>query len=233
LAAGTKFPVLQEQIGIQEKLAVFLAFIAGYVDAMGFVKWKTYVSFMSGNTTQLGTALSNGKPGVVVTSVTVISCFLMGIYSGTCISICKRLKSQALPVFIVAFILSIYMVVSYYYSIGPLPSVAIIGFSMGLLNTVVTAIGAQKVNTDFITGTLNSLAVNTARFTMTHNPERKQYKANVIYLTILWIGFLSGAFVVPFFLPLLGNYALSIPALFLSVCGLLISHQSYKLKKQL
>lgn len=233
MPAETRSFVSHSEIGTQEKLAVFLAFIAGYIDAVGLIRWKTYVSFMSGNTTQLGIALSTGKPGIITTSIIVISCFLLGIYAGTCLSIWKRFRTQALLIYIVAFIQIIYMAVSYHSAIAPVPSIAIIGFSMGIMNTIVTAVGTQKINTDFITGTLNSLAINTAMFTMTHEHVREQYKMNAIYLTILCIGFLSGAFVAPFFLPLLGNYALIIPAMLLSVCGLIISHQASNHKKQL
>jgi hypothetical protein len=41
------------RIRTQEKIAVFLALVAGYTDSTGLIRWKTYVSFMSGNTTQL------------------------------------------------------------------------------------------------------------------------------------------------------------------------------------
>ncbi|MFI5323497.1 MAG: DUF1275 family protein [Thermodesulfobacteriota bacterium] len=38
----------------QEWLAVCLATTAGFVDAYGFLSFKTFVSFMSGNTTHSG-----------------------------------------------------------------------------------------------------------------------------------------------------------------------------------
>lgn len=79
--------VSSDSIKMQERLAIFLALIAGFIDATGLIQWKTYVSFMSGNTTSLGTAISTGKFGIIITSVIVISCFLLGIYAGTCLSL--------------------------------------------------------------------------------------------------------------------------------------------------
>ncbi|MBW3521148.1 YoaK family protein [Chryseobacterium sp. NKUCC03_KSP] len=213
-----------EQIKIQEKLAIFLAFIAGYIDAAGLIQWKTYVSFMSGNTTSLGAAISTGKSGIIITSITVIASFLIGIYTGTCLSLWNRIKNQILTFYIVSGILIFYSIIAYFYDINNLLSIAIVGSSMGMMNTIVTSVGNQKVNTDFVTGTLNSLAKNTAMLSMTNDTmEKEEYRSNVIHLLLLWIGFLSGAFTAPFLLGYFGKWTLIFPALLLMTCGLLIS----------
>ncbi|MCX8523857.1 DUF1275 domain-containing protein [Chryseobacterium formosus] len=218
-----------DSIKMQERLAIFLALIAGYIDATGLIQWKTYVSFMSGNTTSLGAAISTGKSGIIITSITVISCFLLGIYVGTCLSLWKRIKNQILTFYIVSVILIFYSIIAYFYDINNLFSIAIVGFSMGMSNTIVTSVGNQKVNTDFVTGTLNSLAMNTAMLTMADDKvEKQEYKSNTIHLLLLWIGFLSGAFIAPFLLDYFGKWTLMIPALLLMICGLLISKNNFK-----
>ncbi|WP_223598802.1 hypothetical protein [Chryseobacterium sp. GVT01B] len=61
--------------------------------------------------------------------------------------------------------------------------------------------GNQKVNTDFLTGTLNSLARTAALFVMNDNKDQhNEYKANIFHLLFLWLGFLSGALAAPFLL---------------------------------
>ena len=216
-------------VKMQERLAICLALIAGYVDATGLIQWKTYVSFMSGNTTSLGAAVSTGKPGIIITSFTVIICFLSGIYAGTCLSLWKRIKNPILTFYIVSGILIFNSIIAYFYDINNLLSIAIVGFSMGLMNTIVTSVGKQKVNTDFVTGTLNSLARNTAMLTMTDDKmEKEEYKSNAIHLLLLWIGFLSGAFIAPFLLDYFGKWTLMIPALLLMICGILISRINTK-----
>lgn len=213
-----------DSIKMQERLAIFLALIAGYIDATGLIKWKTYVSFMSGNTTSLGASLSTDNFGIVITSVTVISSFLLGIYTGTCLSLSKRIKKQTLIFYLVSGILILYTILAYFLNINTLLSIGIVGFSMGIMNTIVTSVGNQKVNTDFVTGTLNSLARNTAMLSMTKDKaEKKEYQSNAIHLLLLWIGFLSGAFIAPFLLGYFGKWTLMIPALLLMICGLLIS----------
>lgn len=221
--------VSSDLINMQERLAIFLALIAGYIDATGLIQLKTYVSFMSGNTTSLGAAISTGKSGIITTSITVISCFLLGIYAGTCLSLWKRIKNQILTFYILSVILIFYSIIAYFYDINNLSSIAIVGFSMGMMNTIVTSVGNQKVNTDFVTGTLNSLARNTAMLMMTKDKaEKKEYQSNAIHLLLLWIGFLSGAFIAPFLLDYFGKWTLMIPALLLMICGMLISKNNFK-----
>ena len=216
--------VSSDSIKMQERLAIFLALIAGYIDATGLIQWKTYVSFMSGNTTSLGASLSTDNFGIVITSVTVISCFLLGIYAGTCLSLLKRMKNKTLVFYLVSGILILYTTLDYFLNVNILSSIAIVGFSMGLMNTIVTSVGNQKVNTDFVTGTLNSLARNTAMLTMIDDKmEKEEYTSNAIHLLLLWIGFLSGAFIAPFLLVYFGKWTLMIPALLLMICGILIS----------
>ena len=65
-------PASSDSMRIQERFAILLALIAGYIDATGLIKWKTYVSFMSGNTTQLGAALAKGNSGIIFTSLTAV-----------------------------------------------------------------------------------------------------------------------------------------------------------------
>ncbi|PJJ66948.1 YoaK family protein [Chryseobacterium geocarposphaerae] len=212
-----------EEIKVQEKLAIFLAFIAGYTDATGLIKWKTYVSFMSGNTTQLGAAFSSEKFGVIITSVTVIGSFLIGIYAGACLSLWKKCKVKSIVFYIVSGILILYTFINYYCQIPVIPSIAIIGFAMGMMNTIVTSVGTLKVNTDFVTGTLNSLAKNMAIFTMSNDEnEKNEAKENAIYLLLLWMGFLSGAVTAPFLLSILKNWILLLPAVLLLTCRGLI-----------
>ncbi|SHE47798.1 Uncharacterized membrane protein YoaK, UPF0700 family [Chryseobacterium arachidis] len=212
-----------EEIKVQEKLAIFLAFIAGYIDATGLIKWKTYVSFMSGNTTQLGTAFFSGKYGVIIISVTVIGSFLIGIFAGTCLSLWKKCSTKTIAFYIVSGILIFYTFINYRFQMGNIPSVAILGFAMGIMNTIVTTVGHQKVNTDFVTGTLNSLARNTAIFMMSNDrDEKNQSKANAVHLLLLWMGFLSGAVTAPFLLSILKNWILLLPAVLLLTCRGLI-----------
>ncbi|WP_162800879.1 YoaK family protein [Chryseobacterium sp. KLBC 52] len=219
----TKLRVSDISVRIQEKLAVFLAFIAGYTDATGLIQWKTYVSFMSGNTTQLGAAVFSEKYGVIISSAIVISFFLAGIYTGTCLSLSKKFRSTKMIFYTVSGIMILYSITDYYEHIAHGVSIAVIGFSMGLMNTIVTSVGNQKINTDFVTGTLNSLAKTAALLMMSNDADKRdEYKENIFHLLFLWTGFLSGASAAPFLLFYLGNWTLMFPAGLLLICTLII-----------
>ncbi len=212
------------EIKLQERLAIFLAFIAGYTDAIGLIKWKTYVSFMSGNTTQLGASFFSQKSETIITSITVIISFVLGIYLGTCLSLWRKCKVKTIPFYLVSVIFILYFMINFYHPISIISSVAIIGFAMGIMNTIVTMVGNLKMNTDFVTGTLNSLAKNAAIFTMSKDEnEKNESKANVIHLLLLWIGFVTGAFVSPFLVSLLDNWNYILISILLVTCSWIIS----------
>src|SRR3989441_6115475 len=66
-----------------ETLAAALAMIAGYVDAYGYLSFKTYLSFMSGNTTQTGFLTGQGDFAAAMPSLLAIVSFVIGIFTGT------------------------------------------------------------------------------------------------------------------------------------------------------
>ncbi|SDJ72728.1 Protein of unknown function [Pedobacter sp. ok626] len=61
---------------------------------------------MSGNTTQLGTAISADQWEAIITSTTVIGCFVLGIYGSTLNSLAKNAGMLSLP-FLGAWILTV------------------------------------------------------------------------------------------------------------------------------
>lgn len=64
-------------------LAVVLAGVAGYVDAIGFLKLGGFfVSFMSGNSTRLGVALATGHVAAALTVVGLVVSFVVGVVLG-------------------------------------------------------------------------------------------------------------------------------------------------------
>src|SRR2546426_9340394 len=74
---------VQAAAQVQERLAVCLAMIAGYVDAYGFLSYGTYVSLMSGNTTQTGLETGQGNVAAAAPALLAIGCFVTGVVTGT------------------------------------------------------------------------------------------------------------------------------------------------------
>src|ERR1035438_744470 len=67
---------------VQWALAVFLALIAGYLDGYGLLFLKTYVSFMSGNTTFTGVKSGQGNFEAALPSAIAIVLFVTGSFLG-------------------------------------------------------------------------------------------------------------------------------------------------------
>ena len=66
---------------------VVLTALAGFVDAVGFIRLGgLYTSLMSGNTTQLAVALGHGEPLGAVLPTLLIGAFLVGAVSGGAIA---------------------------------------------------------------------------------------------------------------------------------------------------
>lgn len=64
-------------------LAVTLSGVAGYVDAIGFLKLGGFfVSFMSGNSTRLGVGLATAHWSAVATVLTLVGSFVVGVVLG-------------------------------------------------------------------------------------------------------------------------------------------------------
>src|SRR5437667_10030468 len=66
-----------------ETFAAALAMIAGYVDAYGYLTVKTYVSVMSGNTTQTGFLTGQGDFAAAMPSLLANLSFVIGVVAGT------------------------------------------------------------------------------------------------------------------------------------------------------
>jgi Protein of unknown function (DUF1275) len=86
-AYGGKGPLVS-RCGAQseERLAAGLAMLAGFVDAYGIITYNTYLSFMSGNTTQTGYRTGQGDFAAAVPSALAIVSFASGSLAGALIA---------------------------------------------------------------------------------------------------------------------------------------------------
>jgi uncharacterized membrane protein YoaK (UPF0700 family) len=68
-------------------LAAALSGVAGYVDAIGFLKLGGFfVSFMSGNSTRLGVGLATGHWEAAITALSLIALFVAGVVLGALVA---------------------------------------------------------------------------------------------------------------------------------------------------
>jgi len=74
--------VSRSSANYQERLATGLAMVAGFVDAYGIISYNTYLSFMSGNTTQTGYRAGQGDFALALPSALAIVFFAGGSFVG-------------------------------------------------------------------------------------------------------------------------------------------------------
>ncbi|KPA94219.1 DUF1275 family protein, partial [Pseudomonas asplenii] len=67
---------LRGRVGLA--LVACLSFLAGMTDAIGFLATGDFVSFMSGNTTRLAVAVSEGDLSMVLRLVAAVMAFIAG-----------------------------------------------------------------------------------------------------------------------------------------------------------
>lgn len=132
-------------------IAVGLSFLAGFVDALGFMHLGGYfVAFMSGNTTQMAAALPDGLAGAVIPA-SLIGLFVAGVIAGT---LMEQRFSSSLGLLALAALLGLAAA----FSAMKLDDIAVLAtpFVMGAMNTVLrTGQGGMAVT--YMTGNLVKL----------------------------------------------------------------------------
>jgi uncharacterized membrane protein YoaK (UPF0700 family) len=157
----------------QRRLAIWLALIAGYVDAYALLAYGVYVSFMSGNTTQTGSMIGQGKLLVALPSALAILFFVVGAFAGTWLTKSTLRSSRQVPFSVIASVLAIIIGGT---QLGNLALhaeviIAMLALAMGMLNSTQSHIGPETLSLTFVTGTLNKIG-NTSLWQFGRRPCR-------------------------------------------------------------
>jgi uncharacterized membrane protein YoaK (UPF0700 family) len=208
-------------------LAGVLALIAGYVDAYGLISFQTYLSFMSGNTTQTGSQLGQGHPAGAVPSFIAIVFFVIGVFIGTLLTDSGRQPRMRLAFTLVAILLAAVLVISQAASLPSGVAIAALSLAMGTMNATTTHVGAQSLNIGFVTGTLSTMARHLAQAVMraplpgAQGPWDTHLSRARLMFTI-WSAFIGGAFVSGMATPRYGVWILLLPILILAAIAILV-----------
>jgi uncharacterized membrane protein YoaK (UPF0700 family) len=175
----------------QERFAAGLAMIAGYVDAYGYFTFKTYVSFMSGNTTQTGYLTGQGDFAAAMPTLLAIVCFVIGAFTGTWLAHSGTPQARRLR-----FVVSIGLT-PLGWSGSPV-GIATLSVAMGIMNSALSHVGVLPVNVTFVTGTLSKMGTHLAlAVTRAPLPDAQgswdTHGRRAFLLLGVWAGFLTGA----------------------------------------
>jgi uncharacterized membrane protein YoaK (UPF0700 family) len=192
-------------------LAVSLAWLAGVVDAIGYLSTNNYfVSFMSGNTTRLGVELIHERHKALFPALLIVG-FVLGVASGGVVALlCHRRRKAAVLALVAALLCAAAMASSAGYARVTL---AMLVLSMGALNNTFQRNGEIAVGLTYMTGALVRLGQAIAAGVVGNR--RTDWPS---YL-VLWLGLASGALAGALAIDHLGAWALWLAT---AVCAAMI-----------
>ena len=178
--------------------AITLAAIAGYVDGYGLLFLKTYVSFMSGNTTSTGVMSGRGNFHAAFLSALAIASFVTGSFSGNLVSQSRWRHCHRMMFGLIAAGLGAVVGLEWADLHNIRFEVVLLGVTMGMLNPVLSKVGAEAVSITFMTGTLSRigghLAMAAAQQPLNDRQGPKDsHLARARIEAGVWCGFLGGA----------------------------------------
>ncbi|ALL13354.1 YoaK family protein [Caulobacter henricii] len=144
---------MKDYAGRDVALAAALSGVAGYVDAIGFLKLGGFfVSFMSGNSTRLGVGLATGHVAAALTALGLIGLFVAGVVLGALVA--RRVgedRRSAVMALVAGLLISAAILIMMGLD-GP--GVAAMVLAMGAENAVFQRNGDVGVGLTYMTGAL-------------------------------------------------------------------------------
>ena len=196
---------------LNRQLAWSLAFIAGAVNAGGFLAVKAYTSHVTGAVSRLSDELALGHPQLALGALGIVLSFLAGAFSaGLLISLGRRRRFRspcALSLMIEAGLLLVFGFtgsrldarVEVYLPV----TVILLSFIMGMHNAAVTTISNAEVRTTHMTGIVTDLGTELSRLVYVNRSRRKgvdpvlanrdRLKLHGLILASFFLGGLAGA----------------------------------------
>ncbi len=169
------FIVQAHSLAQQSRLAITLAWVAGYTNILAFLTCGHVISHVSGTTSDLGGAVATGTWGVAAFLLYLLATFFVGAaVSGFATEFGRRRGWESiyvLPMAIEALLLALFALGVELHEVGTvergLSLYAMSGaasLAMGLQNATITRISNGVVRTTHVTGVLTDLGLETAQF---------------------------------------------------------------------
>ncbi|RYD93702.1 MAG: DUF1275 domain-containing protein [Sphingomonadales bacterium] len=166
-------------------LAVSIALLAGFVDAIGFLQsGGLFVSFMSGNSTRLAVGLASGQAIAALAAMIIVS-FVAGVVLGSLLGARWSAIRTSLSLVMVALLLGSASALALAGREGLL--LAPLAMAMGCANTVFQRDGDVTVGVTYMTGALVRLGQRLA------DALRGGRRWDWVPFLLLWSGLVSGA----------------------------------------
>lgn len=167
------------------RLAFGLAALAGFVDALGFLKsGGLFVSFMSGNTTRLAIGIFAAAAGAMAAAA-LIALFVLGVFLTLIIT--AKLTVAHRKVIATACVAALLVAAALFQIAGyDYPTIGLLCLAMGASNTVFHRDGEVSIGVTYMTGTLVKLGGRLADAALGGD------RAAWIPYLLLWLALLAG-----------------------------------------
>ena len=174
----------------QTRLAITLAWVAGYVNVVGIVVCGTAVSHVSGITSGLGKDVADGDWHLLSIACWLVAWFLCGAFVSGVVTDIARIRGwksiYVLPIAAELVALSAFAVVLAAFDAptvegartlqgAPLAAAtALACLAMGIQNATITRISGGVVRTTHVTGVVTDLGLELAHALVRHEPRRQR-----------------------------------------------------------
>lgn len=149
-------------------LAVALPGVAGAVNASGFLVVGSYTSHVTGQVARFGDALAQDQPSQAQAAVLLVALFFLGAFTAT--ALIERAKRVLRARYTVPLLVEAAALLAYAWGARDhlsesraLQLSALLCFSMGLQNALVTRISGAVVRTTHLTGIVTDLGIESVR----------------------------------------------------------------------
>jgi uncharacterized membrane protein YoaK (UPF0700 family) len=164
--------------------ASLLAIIAGYADAVGFLRYDTFAGLMTGNTILLGISVSNGKFGAALFELLIIAVFTTGVVLARIFL--RLVRRPWVPMTVVSVLL---VACGFLRRDIAAPTLAL---AMGIQNSAANRFNGIALNTVFITGNLQKLGEGLVQW-IWPKPGDEGKSDGVAIFGMVWLGYAVGA----------------------------------------
>ena len=168
-------------------LVASLSVLAGMTDAIGFMATGDFVSFMSGNTTRLAVAISDGDIGLTLRIFILIATFITGNALGIVVS--RFGGRRALPLLLC--IATLLCGAAAWPFDTQLPALLAAIIAMGMLNAAVEEVNGLPVGLTYVTGALSRFGRGLGRWML--GERRNGWRVQLIPWTGMFAGAVLGA----------------------------------------
>jgi uncharacterized membrane protein YoaK (UPF0700 family) len=188
-------------------LGVSLTAIAGWVDAIGFISLGGfYVSFMSGNTTQLGIGLTQFDMSLVRVPAILLACFVLGAFVASVVySLSGRWHLPA--ILLLEGVLLGFALAFSFFQTATFGTTVTLAIAMGTQNAALRSDRGDRIGGTFVTGTVFGLGEKLALWCLGRSSPRPALRH-----AVAWCALAFGAAAGAWAFAAHGLLALTVPA---------------------